>query len=99
MPDWGGRKAQAWVAAVLAEYGDRCHLCHHGGADSADHLVTRAAMRRRGDWSLLFAVSNGRPVHHAPCPSCRRTCNITRGDEPLRAAPVTDARRFFERTP
>jgi hypothetical protein len=94
---WGGRKAQAWVAAVLAEYGTTCHLCHHGGADSADHLVPRShpTLGR----ALQFVVSNGRPVHHKPCPACRRTCNITRSAGAVPTAPRTDARSFFERTP
>jgi len=91
---YGGRRAQAWVAAVLATYGDTCHLCRHGGADSADHLRTRGA---RPD--LMYVVANGRPVHHKrPCPWCGKRCNIIRKDKPLTAAPPTDARQFFERT-
>lgn len=88
---YGGRRAQSWVAAVLEEYGTTCHLCRHDGADSADHIRPRSD---RPD--LMFTVSNGRPVHHKPCPACGRTCNITRKDRPLAVAPTTDALQFFE---
>jgi hypothetical protein len=91
---YGGRRAQAWVAAVLGEYGDRCHLCRHGQADSADHLTPRST---RPD--LMFTVANGRPAHHKPCPTCGIRCNNVRKDAPLTQPPPVDSRAFFERTP
>lgn len=91
---YGGRRAQEWVAAVLDTYGTTCHLCRHGQADSADHLQPRATHPE-----LMFTVSNGRPVHHRPCPACGRRCNISRKATPLTAAPTVDAVGFFERTP
>lgn len=97
MGEWGGRRAQAWVAAVLAEYGDTCHLCGHGGADSGDHLVPRSDPTR--GQALQYVVANGRPVHHQPCPTCHRTCNISRKAKPIVTAPAVNATRFFERTP
>lgn len=78
---WGGRRAQAFTRLVLATYGDRCHLCDHDGADSADHLVPRS----KG--GAPFDLTNARPAHHAPCPRCGRRCNGSRGDRPL---PSTD---------
>jgi hypothetical protein len=91
---YGGRAAQRWVRLVLAEYGTTCHLCHHGGADSGDHLLTRAA---RPD--LMYVVSNGRPVHHKACPVCGVRCNIRRKSAPLPVAPEHDGMSFFEARP
>lgn len=89
---WGGRKAQEWVAAVLAKYGETCHLCRHPGVDSADHL------RPFRDYpELAHDVDNGRPVHHRRCPTCGEACNIARRAAPLTRAPSVDALAFFER--
>lgn len=93
MSEWGGRAAQTWVAQVLRTYGTICHLCHHDGADSGDHLRPRSTHPE-----LAYEVANGRPVHHKPCPVCRATCNITRKDKPLTAAAAIDESSFFERT-
>lgn len=68
MSRWGGRHAQHTTALVLATYGDRCHLCGELGADTADHLIPRAA---GGDDS----IDNLRPAH--------RSCNSSRQDMPL----------------
>jgi hypothetical protein len=89
---WGGRAAQRWVAAVLAEYGTVCHLCHHDGADSGDHRTPRIQLPR----DRWYDVANGRPVHHKPCPVCGRRCNSSRKDRPLTATPNTDALAFFD---
>lgn len=91
---YGGRKAQAWVAAVHRTYGLVCHLCHHGDSDSADHLRPRAERPE-----LMYVVSNGRPVHHKACPSCGRTCNTSRGTKALAVAPERDELSFFDRPP
>jgi hypothetical protein len=88
---YGGRAAQAWVRLVLSTYGDTCHLCHHRGADSGDHLQPRAD---RPD--LMYVVSNGRPVHHKACPTCGVRCNIRRKAKPLSAAPIRDSLAFFD---
>lgn len=93
---YGGRRAQAWVAGVLRTYGTTCHLCRHGGAESADHLVTRAEMVATGRLHLMFSVANGRPVHHRPCPSCGVRCNTRRKAKPMRHADPVDALGFFE---
>lgn len=88
---YGGRRAQAWVAAVHRRYGTTCHLCHHAGADSADHLQPRAT---RPD--LMYDVDNGRPVHHRRCPVCGVACNIARKSRPLAVAPERDELAFFD---
>lgn len=79
---WGGRRAQAYTRAVLATYGTVCHLCGHDGSDSADHLVPRS----KG--GAAYDLTNGRPAHHRPCPTCGRRCNGSRNDRPLPAAGV-----------
>lgn len=86
MTRWGGRRAQAWTAAVLAKYGNVCHLQLDGCtqvATTGDHLIPRSV---RPD--LEYDVDNGRPacVH----------CNCERKAAPLRPRPVVDARDFFE---
>lgn len=60
---WGGRPAARLIAAALALYGDRCHLCGGSGADSADHVIPRS----RGGPDTL---DNLRPVHHRRGPRC-----------------------------
>lgn len=79
---------------MLRTYGTVCHLCQHDGADSADHLQPRSARPE-----LMYVVSNGRPVHHQPCPSCGVRCNIKRSDKPLPVAPERDELAFFDVAP
>jgi len=88
---WGGRAAQRWVAAVLDRYGTTCHLCQHEGAESGDHVQPRSTH----PW-LALDVTNGRPVHHKPCPVCGVRCNIRRKAKPLTAAAPVDGLGFFE---
>jgi len=92
---YGGRRAQAWVRAVLDTYGLRCHLCRcdpdQAPADSADHLQTR---QDRPD--LMFVVANGRPVHHRRCAVCGQACNIKRRADRLTSTQPVDALAFFE---
>lgn len=69
MGRWGGRRAQEWTAAVLAEYGTLCALNLPGCtkvATTADHIVPRSL------GGPLYDVTNGRPA-------CR-TCNSKRGN-------------------
>lgn len=95
MTAWGGRYAQALVAATLVAYGTRCHLCLKGGATSADHIVPRV---HGGSDSL----DNLRPAH--------KLCNSRRGDrsiawfrarycpELVAASTIADALSFFGTT-
>lgn len=86
MSKWGGRRAQAWTAAVLARYGTVCHLQMDGCtqvATQGDHLVPRSV-----DESLQYDVTNGRPA----CASC----NFRRKAKPLTPRRIVDARTFFE---
>lgn len=94
MTSWGGRRAQAMVALVLATYGDTCHLCGHPGADSADHLVCRA-----DDPARTWDLTNLRPAHHRNCPTCGLACNPSRGRRPvpLTRPAVTDGTGYVRR--
>ena len=90
MSKWGGAKAQAWTAAVLARYGRVCALAYPGVctgvATEGDHIVPRSV-----DLSRQYDVTNGRPA-------CR-SCNALRGDGSRDPAPLVDARNFFESRP
>ena len=68
---------------VVARYGGLCHLCGHGGARQADHVISVAD---RPD--LAWDLGNCRPAHGAPgnpCPVCSPLagkgvyCNQLRG--------------------
>ncbi|WP_156532972.1 hypothetical protein [Cellulosimicrobium sp. I38E] len=91
-----GRPWRRQVEACHLTYGTVCHLCRHGGADSADHLL---AVEFGGTNDL----ANLRPAHHKACPVCGLRCNAVRGSRPLtpellatfrRSEPV-DGRAFF----
>ncbi|MGO1385749.1 MAG: HNH endonuclease [Arachnia sp.] len=45
-----------------------CHICGHDDADTADHVVPIA----RGGTN---DITNLKPAHHGPCPTCNRQCN------------------------
>lgn len=93
---YGGAPAARWVAIVLKRDGDLCHLCRHVGADSADHIVPRVELVARGQLDRLYDPTNGKPVHHKPCPVCGVRCNSRRKAKPLDALPAVDAVRFFD---
>ncbi len=76
---WGGRRAIALVAAVLASKGTVCHLCGEAGADSADHDPPRSVLLREG-------VRNPDALEYLHPAHVR--CNILR-----KARPITDALR------
>lgn len=86
LPKWGGRKAAAWTAAVLANSDRRCALRLEGCtgvATEGDHI------KPRHDYPWLqYDVANGRPA-------CR-SCNAKRGRRELRAPATVDVRSFFE---
>ena len=82
---WAGGGTRAHRRAkqeMFRLYGDRCHLCGHGGARQADHLVPLSidpTQRRRPDPTKM------RPAHGTdnPCPTCGRKCNQERQDKPV----------------
>lgn len=61
--------------AIVLAHSRLCWLCHHGGADQADHVIPRSL----GGSS---ALTNLRPAHGtAPCTVCGRRCNQERGTQ------------------
>lgn len=74
-----GPRYLAWRAAVFAMWGTHCHLCTHGGADSADHLVPLAAWANQP-----YDARISRPAHGIKgCPTCHVKCNSSRGNKAL----------------
>jgi hypothetical protein len=70
---------------MFAIFGDTCHICGHGGANEADHLVPLAV-----DPDQPVDPYGMRPAHgHPGCPYCapvngrRRKCNQSRGKRPI----------------
>jgi 5-methylcytosine-specific restriction endonuclease McrA len=69
MPTANRPRGRRWVAlskAVIARDRGVCHICHRGGANTADHLVP---VSMGGDW---WAPSNLAAAH--------RGCNSRRGN-------------------
>lgn len=72
-----GSRWGKFAKQVVDYYGGLCHLCDHGGARQADHLIP---VTERPD--LSWVMSNCRPAHGAPgnpCPRCGVYCNQVRG--------------------
>jgi predicted kinase len=67
-----GRPWRRVRAQVLAR-SRVCWICGHDGSDSVDHLTPVS----RGGAPL--DPGNLAPAHHAPCPTCGRRCNTSRG--------------------
>jgi 5-methylcytosine-specific restriction endonuclease McrA len=77
---WGGRRAAAYTAEILARDGHVCVWCH-GWADTAEHITPRSL---GGD---PFDLSNG----VAAC----RSCNSSRNNRPRPSrAPVRPSRAW-----
>ena len=74
-----GPRAKVWRRAVFERYGTTCHLCHHEGADSADHLVPLALWGNQP-----YDPRLSRPAHGvAGCATCGLKCNSSRGHRAL----------------
>lgn len=73
------RKARAYM---FATYGDTCHLCGHGGATDADHLIPISV-----DDEQPIDPHMMRPAHGVRgCVVCGARCNQVRGNRPNRQA-------------
>lgn len=74
-----------WKAGVFRQWGYTCHLCGHGEAYSADHLIPLSV------WSNQpYDVNLARPAHGVVqpdktegCPTCHVKCNSSRGNRAL----------------
>lgn len=71
-PRAAGHRWQAFARSVIENYAGICHICGHGGARQAEHLIP---VTERPD--LMFSMANCRPAHGAgrgtgsnPCPAC-----------------------------
>lgn len=75
-----GRPYQRARREMFAIYGTICHLCGHDGAGEADHLVPISI-----DSTQPVDPHGMRPAHgaNAPCPTCGRRCNASRGNRPI----------------
>jgi hypothetical protein len=82
---WGGRRAQAYVALTLAEYGTLCWLCGLPGSNSADHVIPTSL------GGAVYDLRNLGPSH--------RSCNYARGNRDAKheATPVESGAAFFSR--
>lgn len=80
-PKPAGRRWQAFRELVFATYGRTCHLCGHGGANQADHLIPVIQAPE-----LAWDLANVRPAHGTRnrCPVCGRCCNQSRIQGPKR---------------
>lgn len=68
-----------WRAQVHAMWGTTCHLCGHGEAHTADHLIPLSV------WSNQpYDPYLSRPAHGVDgCPTCYVKCNSSRGNKEL----------------
>lgn len=72
-----GHKAIQWKARVRAMWGTTCHLCGHGEAYTADHLVPLSLWGNQPHMAEL-----SRPAHGVEgCPTCKVKCNSSRGNK------------------
>jgi hypothetical protein len=68
-----------WKRRVLDRYGDMCHLCGHGQAFTADHLIPLSVWCNQPYEPML-----ARPAHGIEgCPTCHIPCNSSRGNKQL----------------
>lgn len=89
-----GHRWEAFTRMVVGYYGGLCHLCDHGGARQADHIILTA---ERPD--LAWDLNNCRPAHGAPgnrCPVCGLHCNQIRGALSVERARAKIAERMGE---
>ena len=75
---------------------DLCHLCHHHGAKTIDHLVSVTQwLATHGNLDGVNHPTNLAPAHGTrgprrpanPCPTCGQLCNQQRGDRSLTPQP------------
>lgn len=64
-----GRAIRARNKRIIARHGGICHICGHGGADAADHVIPLAQGGPDTEANLL-------PAHHTEaCKTCGIKCN------------------------
>ena len=63
-----GFRWEAFARSVIDFYGGVCHICEHGGARQADHVIPQTEQPDR-----VPVLADFRPAHGAPgnpCPQC-----------------------------
>lgn len=96
-----GAEGSVWhriVKGVVARDHGVCHICHHPGAKSADHLIPVA---ERPDLSLSAANLKAAHAYPAACPVCSSAAQAKGGkpvycNEIRNALSVERARRLIE---
>lgn len=74
-----GPKYQIWRREVHAIWGYTCHLCGHGNANTADHLVPLSVWPNQP-----YDARLSRPAHGVQgCATCGIKCNSSRGNKEL----------------
>jgi 5-methylcytosine-specific restriction endonuclease McrA len=63
-----GSAEQARARRVIARGRGICHVCHHPGADVADHVIARTDGGPDTEANLA-------PIHGGRCPSCGSRCH------------------------
>jgi hypothetical protein len=92
--------------AILLAQDDRCGICGHPGARTADHIVSDPRWPRGDDGRRLPGfddLANLQPAHgtlgpYQPanrCPTCGRLCNQSKGDGRVRQVVRPQSRRWF----
>lgn len=74
-----GPKYNLWRIQVHEMWGTVCHLCKHGDARTADHLVPLSKWNNQP-----YDARLSRPAHGVEgCPTCGIKCNSSRGNREL----------------
>lgn len=69
-----GSAEQARARRVIARGRGICHVCHHAGADVADHVLAVADGGADDETNMA-------PIHGGACPSCGRRCHADKTSE------------------
>lgn len=76
--------------AILLASNDICALCGHGGATTADHIISKKRwLAMYGTMVGFDELTNLQPAHGTMgntainrCPICGKLCNQSKGDRP-----------------
>lgn len=75
----------SWRKEVHARWGHTCHLCGHGEAYTADHLIPLSVWSNQPYDARLARPAHGvvQPDGSEGCPTCYVKCNSSRGNRQL----------------
>lgn len=74
-----------WKAGVFKAWGHTCHLCGHGEAYTADHLIPVSVWSNQPYDANLARPAHGvvQPDGSEGCPTCKVKCNSSRGNRAM----------------